>query len=71
LFVAAIIVGNDAGLSKSDMNLVAGGYLALRTVYNFLYITVDRERNSHWRYSPRVPYIAFYCFCCCVVETDG
>ena len=54
LFVAAIIVGNDAGLGTVEMNAIAAGYLGIRCLYNYLYVTVDKEKDSHWRYSPQI-----------------
>lgn len=38
LFAAAIVAGNMAGLSHKTMNLLSGGYLASRLLYNFIYI---------------------------------
>ena len=50
LFAAAMIVGNEAGLEARTLNLLGVGYLITRGVYTWLYVTVTKEKNSHFRY---------------------
>jgi uncharacterized MAPEG superfamily protein len=38
LFAAAVVAGNIAGLPFRTLNLLSGGYLASRIVYNLVYI---------------------------------
>jgi len=46
LFVAAMVVGNEAGLENGTLNLVGCGYLVLRGVYSWLYVNVTTEKKS-------------------------
>jgi uncharacterized MAPEG superfamily protein len=49
LFAAAVVAGNVAGLSARTLNLLSGGYLASRAVYNFLYINSTTQTMGHAR----------------------
>jgi uncharacterized MAPEG superfamily protein len=46
LFVAAMVVGNEAGMENGTLNLVGVGYLVLRGVYSWLYVNVATEKKS-------------------------
>lgn len=53
LFFASIIAGNVAGLDQSDLNIFAGGYLALRVLYTVFYLRTNTQlptivRSSAW-----------------------
>ena len=42
-FAAAVTAGNAAGLAPQTMNILSGAYLAIRTVYNLVYINGDTQ----------------------------
>ena len=46
LFVAAMIVGNEAGLEAGTLNFVGVGYVVSRCVYSWLYVNVTTEKKS-------------------------
>ncbi|KAF1958558.1 hypothetical protein CC80DRAFT_591513 [Byssothecium circinans] len=48
-FIGAMIAGNLAGLPADTMNFAAGGFLALRILYTFVYINTTRQRYSYFR----------------------
>jgi uncharacterized MAPEG superfamily protein len=50
LFAAAMIVGNEAGLSAEALNAVGFGYLLSRGLYTWCYINIQTEEASYWRY---------------------
>lgn len=43
LFAAAILAGNFAGLPNETLNLLSGGYVASRVLYNLIYINHTTE----------------------------
>ncbi|PQE28784.1 Membrane- eicosanoid glutathione metabolism (MAPEG) protein [Rutstroemia sp. NJR-2017a WRK4] len=49
LFAAAVVAGNVAGLPARTLNLLSGGYLVSRAVYNFLYINATTQTIGHAR----------------------
>ncbi|MCJ1379354.1 hypothetical protein MMC17_002455 [Xylographa soralifera] len=49
LFATAIVLGNMAGLEAATLNTMAGAVLALRAVYNVVYVTVGDTRKSFAR----------------------
>ena len=49
LFAAAVLAGLHAGLPARVMDGFGLGVVALRGVYNVLYIRTETSRNSHWR----------------------
>jgi len=48
-FTAAVVLGNMAQLPASTLNTVAGAYLALRAVYNIVYIQTTSNKYSYVR----------------------
>jgi uncharacterized MAPEG superfamily protein len=40
-YAAAVTAGNAAGLAPQTMNMLSGAYLAIRTLYNLIYINGD------------------------------
>jgi uncharacterized MAPEG superfamily protein len=40
-YAAAVTAGNAAGLPPQTMNMLSGAYLAIRTIYNLVYINGD------------------------------
>lgn len=38
LFASAVVAGNLAGLSSQTLNVLSGGYLASRVLFNLIYI---------------------------------
>jgi uncharacterized MAPEG superfamily protein len=40
-YAAAVTAGNFAGLAPQTMNMLSGAYLAIRTIYNLVYINGD------------------------------
>ncbi|KAM3088792.1 hypothetical protein ACMFMG_000421 [Clarireedia jacksonii] len=49
LFAAAVVAGNVAGLPARTLNLLSGGYLVSRAVYNFVYINNTSGMMAHTR----------------------
>lgn len=49
LFAAAVVAGNIAGLENRTLNLLSGGYLVSRIVYNFVYIGNTTEQAATLR----------------------
>jgi uncharacterized MAPEG superfamily protein len=49
LFAAAVLAGNFAGLPAETLNLLSGGYLASRALYNLIYITHTTEAMAKAR----------------------
>jgi len=49
LFAAAVVAGNAAGLAHSTLNLLSGGYLFSRVVYNYIYITNETQAAANAR----------------------
>ena len=49
LFASAVVAGNLAGLSSQTMNLLSGGYLASRAVYNIIYINNSTQGAANTR----------------------
>lgn len=49
LFTATIVLGNMAQLPARTLNTVAGAYLALRAVYNVVYIRTTSNKYSYVR----------------------
>ncbi|KAL2066318.1 hypothetical protein VTL71DRAFT_2389 [Oculimacula yallundae] len=49
LFAAAVVAGNLAGLPAATLNTLSGGYLALRILYNYIYITNTSESAANLR----------------------
>ncbi|KAI1186405.1 hypothetical protein F5B17DRAFT_403847 [Nemania serpens] len=45
LFAAAVVAGNNAGLSTLTLNLLTVGYIASRALYNYIYIFVGGNRQ--------------------------
>jgi uncharacterized MAPEG superfamily protein len=42
LFAAAVLAGNFAGLPARTLNLLSGGYVVSRVLYNWIYINSTR-----------------------------
>jgi uncharacterized MAPEG superfamily protein len=49
LFAAAVVAGNLAGLPARTLNLLTGGYLVSRALYNFIYVSTTSEMMGHAR----------------------
>ncbi|MCJ1251960.1 hypothetical protein MMC30_009198 [Trapelia coarctata] len=49
IFSTAVILGNMANLPAGTLNTVAGGYLALRVLYNVAYIQTTANKYSYMR----------------------
>src|SRR5712671_5430955 len=49
LFAAAVVAGNIAGLPAETLNLLSGGYLASRVLYNYVYITHTSQAMANVR----------------------
>ncbi|MCJ1351755.1 MAG: hypothetical protein MMC33_001739 [Icmadophila ericetorum] len=49
IFMAAVTLGNMAGLGAGVMNVVAGGGVGLRLVYNYLYLYTEDRKKSFLR----------------------
>ncbi|MCJ1290238.1 hypothetical protein MMC34_001774 [Xylographa carneopallida] len=49
LFATAIVLGNMAALESETLNTMAGAVLALRSLYNVVYVTVGDPRKSFAR----------------------
>jgi len=53
LFAAAVVAGNIAGLPARTLNILSGGYLASRVLYNIVYINnttplIGHARSTMW-----------------------
>jgi uncharacterized MAPEG superfamily protein len=48
-FATAVLAGNFAGLPTQTLNLLSGGYLASRVVYNLIYITNTTPATANLR----------------------
>ncbi|GJE85337.1 MAPEG family protein [Phanerochaete sordida] len=49
IWFAAVLSGYVAGVPHDTMNRLAGGYLALRLVFNYVYFNHTTETQSHLR----------------------
>ncbi|KAK6579664.1 hypothetical protein PZA11_007900 [Diplocarpon coronariae] len=49
LFAAAVVAGNVARLPAQTLNTLAGGYVASRILYNYLYITNTSDTAANTR----------------------
>ncbi|KIN00528.1 hypothetical protein OIDMADRAFT_19570 [Oidiodendron maius Zn] len=49
LFAAAVVAGNLAGLPAETLNVLSGGYLASRVLYNLIYVTHTSEIMANVR----------------------
>lgn len=49
LFAAAVVAGNLAGLPAETLNVLSGGYLASRVLYNLIYVTNTSETMANVR----------------------
>lgn len=49
LYAAAVVAGNIAGLDNRTLNLLSGGYVASRILYNVIYINNSTETAANAR----------------------
>ncbi|GJE85338.1 MAPEG family protein [Phanerochaete sordida] len=49
IWFAAVLAGHVAGLPHRTMNMFAGGYLALRLLYNYIYFNQRTEAEARYR----------------------
>lgn len=46
IFAAAVVAGNMAGLPAQTLNLLSGGYIASRVLFNLIYINHTTELGA-------------------------
>jgi uncharacterized MAPEG superfamily protein len=49
LFATAVLAGNFAGLPARTLNLLSGGYLVSRALYNVIYVSHTTEAGANLR----------------------